>query len=259
MARLGSCALLAITVFVFSPTTAVARVSPGDLAATRAYFKAKAIEGRAAASAYPAGIAALQALKGKVDAECPGVLVNAPNPAANTRPTQTEEEIADEVGSAVPLTFEHTERRAVARFAHVVKHLRWSNHELTRIARSFAAEQAAQAAVKPPNLCADLKAWVASSYQTVTVGTKRFVHRMNVISGITQIHSSRGEPTLSVETTIDRMLAPYEDPAEKAIIHRMNQIPAQALHLLKQLFDKMEEVLLALKSAPAGPPAPPAQ
>jgi hypothetical protein len=75
-----------------------------------------------------------------------------------------------------------------------VRRLRWSNPRLTKLFRSLAIEQDQQSAIPPPDLCSDMRFWVASGYTAVSAGTKRYLHRLSVVSSITQIEWEPNEP-----------------------------------------------------------------
>jgi hypothetical protein len=230
-------------------------MEPGDVAATQAYLKAKYIETHAEAAGVPAGLAAMEALGKKLNAECPGVLANAPHSAPGQQPSKSQLEISEEVLIVVLGTFERTEHSALARFAHVVGRLRWTNRAFTRLVRSYAAEQAAQSGLQPPDLCADLKAWVTSGYQTVSASTTQYLHRLNVISGMTVVNFNEG---FSIEKIIARKLRPYEGRADKAIVRRIERVEAQSQHRFKaELLAVSAKASQALYSTP--PPGTPAQ
>jgi hypothetical protein len=211
--------MLAIAFVAFSTASAGARVRHSDAAATGVYLKAHYIEVLATGTAYRAGIKAVEALAAKVQAECPGVLAAAPHPAVQSR---AELEVSEEVFAAVLRTPEHSEHAAIARFARSVRRLHWSNRNLTRLVHSFAVKRAAQSGLQPPNLCADLRAWAASGYQTPSSGTRSYVHRLSIL-GLSGVHLGAGGD----EKAIARMLTRYENRLDRAIVRRTNKLKAQ--------------------------------
>ncbi len=249
MARLASSFLLAGALLVVFAMPAVARVKPDDAAATLTYLKAQYIATRAADADIPAGFAALEALGKKLNVECPGVLANAPHLAPGESPSQSQLEITEEVLTVVLGTFERTDHPALAHFSHVVSGLRWSDRALTRLARSYAAERAAQSSLQAPDLCADLKAWVASGYQAVSPSTKQYVHRLDVISGMTVVNFNEG---LDIGKIIARRLSPYEGRTDKAIVRRINRTEAQVKRRFKaELMAASKKATQVLSSAPS--------
>lgn len=222
MTRLRSAGLLGVAIVAFSSESAGARTRPSDVAATRAYLKAQYSEVRADAVAYRAGIKAVEALGARVGVECPGVLAAEPHPAA---PNRVETEISEEVFNVILRTPERAQHPAIERFARFVRRLRWSDRKLTRLAHSYAAERAARSGIPLPNLCADLQAWVASGYKTVSASTTQYLHRLGASGTIGLVGSGAGAP--AANTTIARMLAGYEDQADRAIIRRIKRFEAR--------------------------------
>jgi hypothetical protein len=231
--RLGSAvSLAALVIFAFSVTAGAARrrpvVSAGDVAATRAYLRAKEVEVRAEVAAYPAAIKTLEALDERLAGECPGVLAGAPHHVKGAPVKEPEANIIQELLITVLGAPERSEHAIMERFARTVGHLRWSKGKLTRLVHSYAAERAAQSALRPPNLCADLKAWVTSGYRTISADTTRYMHQLQAISRMTLIESEPGEGfTFDVDKIIARRLAPYEDRADKATLHRTRRLQAK--------------------------------
>jgi hypothetical protein len=219
MRRLASAALLASAFAAFSTASAGARVRPGDASATRAYVKAHYAEVRATGAAYRAGVTAVEALAAKVRAECPGVLAAAPQPAVQSR---AEVEVSEEVFAAVLRTPEHAEHAAIARFARSVGRLHWSSRRLTSLVHAFTAKRAAQSGLQPPSLCADLRAWAASGYQTPSAGTRSYVHRLAIL-GLSGGHLG----AVGEEKAIARMLARYESRADRTVVRRTSKLKAQ--------------------------------
>jgi hypothetical protein len=128
-------------------------------------------------SGEPAELKAIGVLEAQVKAECPGVLSGAPPHVEGEKTNQSQNEISEELLSVTLGTPEHLEHLAYARFARTVLRLRWSNSRLTKLLHSLAIEEAEQSAIPPPNLCSDLRFWVASGYTAVSAGTKRYLHR----------------------------------------------------------------------------------
>jgi hypothetical protein len=94
---------------------------------------------------------------------------------------------------------------------------------LTKLLRSLAIEQAEQSAIRPPNLCSDLKSWVASGYTMTSPGTKRYVQRLKVVSSTTLIEPEPHEPATpgaDLNTLVAYRLKPYEDHAEHRLARK---------------------------------------
>jgi hypothetical protein len=65
--------------------------------------------------------------------------------------------------------------------------------------------------------------WVASGYTAVSAGTKRFLHRLRVVSSITLIESEPHEPVsnfFDLNALVAHRLKPYEDHADQLLARK---------------------------------------
>lgn len=257
MRPLGCLFLVVFAVLVCSVTPAVARVTASDAAATHGYLEARIVLQRAEAASAPADLKAIGALEAQVKTECPGVLAGAPPHVKGEKTNQSGYEVSEELLSAGFGGAEHVGHPADARFVRTVQHLRWSNPKLTRLLRSLAIEQAKQSAIPPPELCADMKFWVASGYTAVSPGTKQYLQRLRAVSSITQIESEPHEPVsdiFNLNALVARRLKPYENHADRLLARKA--IPPEIKitnPALRPLLEAVGKVLVALgrSSAPA--------
>jgi hypothetical protein len=234
--------LLAAAVLAILPSSALAQVSAGDASATSAYLHADYALARAEMKGLPAGIAAIEALAKKVRTECPGVLASAPKPAPGTLPSGTEAEISEEELEAVFSVAVSTEHAHRERFAHAVASLHWSNGVLTRLVHTYAADEVEKAAIPFPGLCADMRSWVASGYQTVSAGTERYLRTEAALAA----KSGRAQ------ATIKRVLRRYESPADERIAHAIISLERAEPPMLKEVLAAISKVGEALTTpAPA--------
>jgi hypothetical protein len=254
MRRLSCLFLLTLAAILCSGVPAVARVTTSDAAATHAYLKARIVLQRAAVTAEPAELEAIAALEAQVKAECPGVLAGAPPHVKGEKTNESEVEVSEEMLSAGFGTAENVAHPANARFARTVRRLRWSNRRLTRLLRSLAIEQAEQSAIPPPELCRDMKFWVASGYTAVSAGTKAFRHRHSVVSSITQIEPEPNEPVTDIfhlNALVAHRLKPYEDHADRLLARKA--LPPEAKltdPALNPFLEAAGKVLVALGRTP---------
>jgi hypothetical protein len=194
-----------------------------DAAATHAYLRARIAERQAAQAMKPAAIAALGALEGVVRTGCPGILVGAPPHAKGEKTNESVRAISDEPFSMILGTPERVEHAQLARFARTVGRLRWSNPRLTRLLHSLALEQDEQSAIPYPDLCSDLRFWVASGYSTVSTETQLFLRRQRGVSSITTIEDEPGEPIgdlFNLNALVARRLRPYENHADRLLARK---------------------------------------
>jgi hypothetical protein len=252
MRRLGF--LLALAAVLGSAAQALARVTPKDAAVTHAYLEARIALNRAQMATEPAYLDAIVALAAKVKAECPGVLVGAPRHVKGEKANLSEVEISDELASATFGAGEHVERTADVRFESTVRRLRWSNPRVTLLLRSLAIEQAEQAAIAPPDLCSDLKFWVASAYTATSAATKQFLHRHDVVSSITQIEVEPHEPVgnaFRLDALVAYRLKPYENHADRLLAHKaLPREPKLTDPALRPFFEAVGSVYAALGRTP---------
>lgn len=233
------------TVVVWSSAPAArAQVSSGDATATRDYLQADLAQTRAEVNRLPAAVAAMEALRGRLQVECPGVLAGAPKPAQGAKPSVSAMKIEEEQQAAVFGAAEHTEYLRRRGFAHAVSRLRWSDRALTGLIHASVAEEVAQAEIPPPDLCSDMRAWVSSGYQTVSAATEGYVHRESILSG----------EISGVEEVIMRKLTRYENQADRRIARRLAEIEKHAVQtILPKVFAALARVTEVLHGSSAGP------
>jgi len=229
MRGLGLTGIVLIAAMACLAPQALARVTGSDAAATHAYLKAVIALNRASAETEPAGIKAIEALATQVQAECPGVLAGAPPHVKGEKTNKSRSEAVEEIVAATLGVAEHLEHPADSRFANIVKRLRWSNPKLTRLLRSLAREQADQSAIPSPELCPDMRFWVASGFTATSTGTHGLLHRLQVVSSITQIEAEPHEPTantFNLKALVAYRLKPYEDQRDRALARKA--LPAES-------------------------------
>ncbi|HTB50825.1 MAG TPA: hypothetical protein VK701_07595, partial [Solirubrobacteraceae bacterium] len=105
-----------------------------------------------------------------------------------------------------------TDAGPIRAFANAVRGLRWSNPKLTHMAQRYAADLQELATLRRPNVCGDVSAWKTSEFKTVPTTTVQLDRRVEAI-----------EP----KTIPPSLLAPYEQPADKAILATTTRIETQ--------------------------------
>jgi hypothetical protein len=260
MRRLNWLALITLGAMVCSVAPALAQVKTSDAVATHDYLEARIVLQRAdAAAGKQAELKALPALAAQFRAECPGVLAGAPPHVRGEKTNQSQLEISEELLSVTFGAPERVAHPAYAQFAQTVRRLRWSNPKLTKLLRSLALEQAEQSAIPLPNLCSDLKYWVASGYTAVSAGTKLFLHRVEVVSSITRIESEpneHGSGLSDLDALVAHRLKPYEDHADRLLAKKAFPPEGKLTDpALRPILAAMGAVYAALERMPA-PSAP---
>jgi hypothetical protein len=176
-----------------------ARVTPRDRAATRAYLQARYAYEQALVADAPASNAAVERFAGSLAGECPGVLAGARHEPLNTllgsprrspsprqmgesnRESRQRGALQGELSLALGLRLIEPDRQAALAYARAVGSLRWSNEALTVLERTGAAELEWELQSAPPGVCADMKAWVASGYTTLSPATKTLIREREAV------------------------------------------------------------------------------
>lgn len=186
------------------PSAALAK--PGDAAATRAYVRANYNLVRAARSNLSVGITALKGLVSQVVGECPLAATESPQ-------NHDSEQLSNEVVGAMMVVIYRPDAAAIRTFARAVAGLRWSNRQLTRIVRKYATQLQGLSVLATPDVCGDVRAWVASGYQTLPPSTVQF-------------NTSYYADDIEAEEVPLRLLAPYESAAVASLVHRTKRLEA---------------------------------
>jgi hypothetical protein len=155
----------ALTALLAAPGFAMAE-SP-DAAATQRYIQANYALVGAGTSKLGAARAALRAVRSRIEGECPRAAAESPQ-----NPDSTE--LSNEIIGAMVLNAYHTDIPAGQSFVRAAGGLHWSNRRLTSTIHSYVSKIKVLIALAPPNVCADIRSWVASGYQTLPATTVRF-------------------------------------------------------------------------------------
>ena len=142
-----------------------------NVVTTSRYLRAEQIFVRARAVDLTAAHTAAQALVAQVRAECPAVILGAPD--------EENMWVSGELGDAVQVAFARADRRALLAFVRQTRQLRWTSRHLTVLVRARAKIQEARVSLVLPHVCSDLRAWTESGYRVVPASTKTFVLAFN--------------------------------------------------------------------------------
>jgi hypothetical protein len=200
-------------------------VTPQDRTATRALLEAEYTYEQAVVANALASKAAVEELASSLGEQCPAVLAGAPHetlitslesPARPRSPRQVGEsrrerrqrdDLEIELALAVGRSLIAPDQQAALVYAHTIGLLRWSDDALTELERADAAELEWQLQIAPPDVCADMKTWVASGYRTLSTATKTLLREREALD-------ARGH---LVNTLGPEPLLPYEGSSEKAL------------------------------------------
>lgn len=192
--------LLVVLVLGIAPATAFA--SPQDIAATHTYIEANYALARANVAGISPGQAQIEHLNSELAQECPGVGAGSPE-------TEASQPISHEVTVALWSLAYGADAAAIRTFTNTVGHLHWSNHAITRDAQMFARNLHELATLPLPGLCADVRSWKATGFQTVPATIVTLVDRVEAIAP---------------RTIPPRLLAPYERGADAGIVARTTRL-----------------------------------
>jgi hypothetical protein len=201
---LGLSAVLACASLLCS--TAASASAGDDVAATRVYVQASYALVRAARANLETGRRELSDLLKQVSTGCPRVAEESPE-------NEQSDALGEEVIGTMVLLVYHSDAHAIAVFARTVEGLHWSSRTLTRAVHTYAAKFQRLLALAPADICADVKSWVASGYQTLPPSTVAFnkVYYAN---------------SIEAEEVPLRLLAPYERPAQVSLLRRTKRLEA---------------------------------
>lgn len=146
----------------------------------------------------------------QVRGECPNVAFESPQ-------NHDSKELTNEVIGVMVLNVYHLDMPAARRFMRVSARLRWSDARLTRAVRRYLGKLATLARISIPSVCADVRSWVTSSFQTLAPATTLFdAEFFAVWVGVGELPSALGH---------------FERPDERATIRRIDAIKSELADL----------------------------
>jgi hypothetical protein len=163
----GIAALAALLAVLFAGTPASALAGSSDVAATQKYVQANYRLVQTGVAKLGVGRAALGKARRQIEGECTNAALNSPQNPEST-------ELSDEIIGAIVLPTLQTGKPDLLKFISSATGLRWSNSKLTADVRVYVGKLKVMATLAPPNVCADVRAWVASGYTTLTPSTIQF-------------------------------------------------------------------------------------
>jgi hypothetical protein len=186
---------LALSVAPAATLVAPAQANTLDVASTRAYLVANLDFARASLALAKPAQAAIAHLNDKLRRECPNVGAGAPEDEQSEKP-------AYEVAGALWSVSYGADAGPIGTFVKAVRPLRWSNHTITQLAHHYASSLQGLATLGLPDLCGDVRAWSTSGFKTLPASTLSFDAHTESLEG---------------HTIPQRLLAPFEEPAEKSM------------------------------------------
>jgi len=197
-----------------------------DAAATQAYIRANYALVHTAAGNIHRSEAALAGVVAQVRSECPNAAMGSPQ-------DHDSEQLSDEVVGAIVVAGVKPSLAAIHSFARAAGNLRWSSHGLTSAVRAYTDKLKTLSTLTPPNLCDDVKTWVASGYQTLAASTVQFDAQY------TPVWVALGE----LPATLRR----FEGPQERGLISVVNKLENQITEYEARAVNTYAEILDALE------------
>jgi hypothetical protein len=195
------CALSALAALAIGPSSALA--SSSDAATTQAYLQANYAFMRYFTAHIPAAKAEIAGVLAQVRHECPRAAAESPE-------NVDSEQLSNEVIGAMVTTVTQRNLTPILSFNRTVASLSWSNGALDRTVKRYVGDGKVLTSLSIPNVCADVKAWVASDYKTLPASTVRF-------DGLFM-------PAWVAPGDQPHALAAYETPQDRALAKRTTRL-----------------------------------
>jgi hypothetical protein len=176
-----------------------------DVASTHAYLVAAYAALHATVTTWSSVEAQIHKLDLRFQAECPAVGAGSPQ-------SEEEQKLSYEVAGALWATGYRTDAKIVQAFVKVVGRLQWSNPAITRSAHKFARGLHEMTLIPIPDLCGDVRSWIAGGFKAVSPTTQQFVRRVEAIE---------------VKEVPRRLLAPFVQPADRGLRARDERLATQ--------------------------------
>jgi hypothetical protein len=227
--------LLTLAALALTPAAALARAhhatrahrgSPSSLA-TRAYVKANYGLVQAARANLASSKAAITGLGSTVAGECPRVAAEAPQ-------NHDAEQLSNEVVGALEVAAYQPDRESMLTFARSIHGLRWSNRKLTRGVEAYAAKLEGFLTLAAPDICADVAAWAATGYRTLSASTVAFDKGFYAYD-------------IEAEEVSLRMLRPYESATEASLVRETKRLEGPLAEFEAEAVSDYSEILDSLK------------
>ncbi len=200
--------VLAIVASAMAPPAASAR-STADVAATQTLARAAKVLLQAARPDLPKGLANVNRYAKEVAAQCPQAAAKSPQ-------NHGAEQLDNEVIAAMTVVGYRTGAGPVKTFYHAVKGLHWSNPRLTHAVKTYATKLDKLVSLTVPDLCGDIKEWVASGYQTLTASTTQFLKQYEAV-----------DPEAEEGPLILRLAKPYATAGDISLYHSIERFEAE--------------------------------
>jgi hypothetical protein len=193
---------MVVVVAVLGLTPARVAASAGDVAATHAYLVAAYRALHATVTTWPTLEANIRTLDRRFRDECPAVGAGSPQ-------NEEEQKLSYEVAGTLWASSYHTDAKIVQAFVKAVRGLRWSSAAVERSVQRYTAGLVAMTKLAIPDLCADVRAWSAGGYGTVSAATVQFDQRVEAID---------------VKEVPPKLLARLAKPSDRGLLAKIERL-----------------------------------
>jgi hypothetical protein len=234
------------------------RVTSQDRSATYAYLQAELDYEQAVVASAPASAASLEALAARLDGECPGVVAgvhkrltavseSAPSPRQDgeqARKLRQWQDLDAELARVMELSRDERYRQAALAFTHKLRTLRWSDETITAVEHAIALATEWEVQGLPPQVCADMSAWVLSGYKTLAPATKALAREREAVAHpVSSLLKRLPEGPLAV---LSDPLSRYEGPRGRALARKLRALQQGAAGAFNRVITASQHIELAL-------------
>jgi len=199
--------LLCASALALACAAASASASSQNAASTQSYIQANYTLVRAGTAKLGVVRVALRNTQARIEGECDNAALNSPQNPEST-------ELSNEIIGAIVLAAYRTGIPAGNAYIRAAGGLRWSNPRLTSTISSYVGKLKVLRSLTPPNVCADVRAWVASGYRTLTQSTVRFDQQFM-------------PNWVAIGELPIQLLAPYVRSSQRSLLRRSGQLESQ--------------------------------
>jgi hypothetical protein len=163
----GRAGALLLSLLAAAALAAPAQAAGSDAAATRAYVQADYRLMAGAVGRIPIAEAALRRVLAEVRSGCPSAAAGSPQNPMSTQ-------LSDELIGALVLAVVDSGLDLAHSYIAAAAPLRWSSGGLTRQVQTYVGKVRVLSRLRPPSLCADVRAWAASGFSRLPATTEAF-------------------------------------------------------------------------------------
>lgn len=186
---------------LLQPSYALAS-SRRDVVATHKALVAADVALSAVVRTWPTEEASFRTLDQRFQAECSNVGAGSPQ-------SESEQRLSYDVTGALWATAYKTDAKIAETAIAAVSGLRWSNPALTGRVHRYIKGLREMIALPVPDLCADVRAWVASGYRTVPANVVSFDEHVEAID---------------VEVPEAKLFARFVKPSDRRLLNKVKSL-----------------------------------